>query len=173
SRRTSRGAWSGMSELAQDPSINWEEELMYWLWHAARRLKELGILGMNRRNAAYILDHNPRALFPLVDDKLSMRNLCVRIGVPTPSIYGVISFHSMLRRLPDFLGDRCDFVLKPNHGSAGRGVLVVVGRNPRGYLRHNGEPLPLEEVRHHVSDILSGMYCLGGHPDQALAQPRV
>ncbi len=35
---------------------------MFWLFKAARRLRELGILGMNHRNAACILDHNPRAL---------------------------------------------------------------------------------------------------------------
>ena len=37
---------------------------MFWLFTAARRLRELGILGMNRRNAACILDHNPRAQVP-------------------------------------------------------------------------------------------------------------
>jgi alpha-L-glutamate ligase-like protein len=146
---------------------------MHWLWTAARRLKELGILGMNRRNAAYILDHNPRALFPLVDDKLAMRDLCVRIGVPTPAIYGVVSVHSMLRHLRDLLGDQADFVIKPNRGSAGRGVLVVVGRASRDYLRHNGEPLTLEQIRQHLSDILSGMYSLGGRPDKVLLQQRV
>ena len=26
---------------------------------------------------SYILDHNPRALFPIVDDKLKMRDLCL------------------------------------------------------------------------------------------------
>ena len=40
---------------------------MHWLF-SARRLARLGILAMNRRNAACILDHNPRRLFPLVDD---------------------------------------------------------------------------------------------------------
>src|SRR5712691_5554269 len=100
---------------------------MFWLFRAARRLRELGILGMNRRNAACILDHNPRSLFPVVDDKLRMRDLCERIGVPTPAVYTTIAYHSMLRRLPDYLGERDDFVVKPNRGSAGRGVLVVVG----------------------------------------------
>src|SRR5436305_663491 len=106
---------------------------MFWLFHAARRLRELGVLGMNARNAAYILDHNSRARFPLVDDKLRMRYLCLRIGVPTPAVYGVIGYHSELRRLADRLGDRDDFVVKPNHGSAGRGVLVVVGRDGPHY----------------------------------------
>jgi alpha-L-glutamate ligase-like protein len=146
---------------------------MLWLFSAARRLKELGILGMNHRNAACILDHNPRALYPIVDDKLTMRDLCVRIGVPTPAVYSTISYHSMLRRLPEYLGARDDFVIKPNRGSAGRGVLVLLERAPGGYRRHNGDVLRLDQLRQHFSDILSGMYSLGARPDKAIVQQRV
>jgi alpha-L-glutamate ligase-like protein len=146
---------------------------MFWLFTAARKLRELGILGMNRRNAAYILDHNPRALFPVVDDKLRMRDVCLCLGVPTPAVYAVISSYSMLRRLTQLLGCRDDFVIKPNRGSAGRGVQVIVGRARNAYLRHNGERLGEEQLRQHVSDILSGMYSLGGQPDQAIFQQRV
>jgi len=146
---------------------------MHWIFTAARRLKRLGILGMNHRNAACILDHNPRALYPLVDDKLRMRDLCVRIAVPTPEVYAEIAYHSMLRHLSDYLGDRDDFVIKPNRGSAGRGVLVVVGRSGKGYVRHNGEILRPELIRQHLSDILSGMYSLGGRPDRAMVQQRI
>src|SRR6516162_7757327 len=101
---------------------------MFWLFKAARRLRELGILGMNRRNAAFILDHNPRSLYPLVDDKLRMAWLCQRIGVPTPQLYAEVSSYSMLRRLPQLLSERSDFVIKPNRGSAGRGVFVIIAR---------------------------------------------
>jgi alpha-L-glutamate ligase-like protein len=146
---------------------------MHWIFTAARRLRKLGILGMNRRNAACILDHNPRVLYPLVDDKLRMRDLCLRIGVPTPEIYAEITYHSMLRHLSDYLGGRDDFVIKPNRGSAGRGVLVVVGQVGKNYLRHNGELLRPELIRQHLSDILSGMYSLGGRPDRAMVQQRI
>jgi alpha-L-glutamate ligase-like protein len=146
---------------------------MFWLFTAARRLRDLGILGMNRRNAACILDHNPRAKFPLVDDKLRMHELCKRIGVPTPEVYAEVSSHSMLRRLPQLLAGRDDFVIKPNRGSAGRGVLVVVGRAGAGYLRHNGERFSPDALRQHFSDILSGMYSLGGQPDKVVVQQRV
>jgi alpha-L-glutamate ligase-like protein len=145
---------------------------MHWLF-AARRLRELGILSMNRRNAACILDHNPRALYPVVDDKLRMQRLCASIGVATPVVYGVVERHSQLRHLGAILGGRGDLVLKPNRGSAGRGVLVLVGRDGDGYRRHNGERLPAEALRQHVSDILSGMYSLGGRPDRAVVQQRV
>jgi alpha-L-glutamate ligase-like protein len=146
---------------------------MFWLFRAARRLRELGILGMNRRNAAFILDHNPRSLYPLVDDKLRMARLCQSIGVPTPQVYAEVSSYSMLRRLPRLLGDRGDFVIKPNRGSAGRGVLVIVGRDGKNYLRHNGSKIKPDALRQHFSDILSGMYSLGGQPDTAIVQQRI
>ncbi|MFO0845787.1 MAG: sugar-transfer associated ATP-grasp domain-containing protein [Gemmataceae bacterium] len=146
---------------------------MYWLFTAARRLRQLGVLGMNRRNAACILDHNPRASFPVVDDKMRLHRLCGEIGVPTPEVYAEVTSYSMLRRLGDLLAQRGDFVLKPNRGSAGRGVLVVAGRDAAGFRRHNGELIRLEELRQHVSDILSGMYSLGGQPDSAIVQQRV
>src|SRR6516165_3286629 len=108
---------------------------MFWLIRAARQLRERGILGMNRRNAAYILDHNPRRLYPLVDDKMRMRDLCVRIGVPTPDIYGEIKCYAELRRFQDLLGREPDFVVKPRNGSGGRGVLVIMERKIEGYVR--------------------------------------
>ena len=146
---------------------------MRWLLSAFRRLRERGVLGMNRRNAACILDRNPRVHFPLVDDKLRMQQVCRRLGVPTPALYAAVGYHSELRRLPALLGGRCDFVVKPNRGSAGRGVLVVVGRDGDQYLRHNGDRMPPEALRQHFSDILSGMYSIGCRPDQAIVQQRV
>jgi alpha-L-glutamate ligase-like protein len=145
---------------------------MHWLFGSAR-LRQLGVLGMNRRNAACILDHNPRALFPVVDDKLRLHRLCAAIGVATPAVYGAVERHSQLRRLGDHLGGLGDLVVKPNRGSAGRGVLVLVGRDGDGFRRHNGERLPFDGLRQHVSDILSGLYSLGGRPDQAVFQQRV
>jgi alpha-L-glutamate ligase-like protein len=102
-----------------------------------------------------------------------MHDLCRRIGVPTPAVYGAVVFHSQLRRLDDLLAGRDDFVIKPSRGSAGRGILVVAGRDGRHFLRHSGEPLRPEQVRQHLSDILSGMYSLGGRPDRAILQQRV
>lgn len=146
---------------------------MWWLFTAARQLRARGILGMNERNAACILDHNPRGKFPLVDDKARMARLCCGIGVPTPRIYAVVEYHAQLRTLSATLGDLREFVVKPNRGSAGRGVLVLLDRDGASYVRHNGERLALDDLRQHFSDILSGMYSLGGQADQVLVQQRV
>lgn len=139
----------------------------------ARRLRELGILGMNSRNAECILDLNPRSAFPIVDAKWKMDQLCQQIGVPTPRIYGVVASHSCLRKLPDLLGNLNDFVLKPNRGAGGRGILVIIGRKGSFFLRHNGKQLEMDEVQQHVSDVISGLYSLGGRMDQVLIQQRV
>jgi alpha-L-glutamate ligase-like protein len=146
---------------------------MWWLFTAARRLRELGVLGMNQRNAECILDHNPRSRFPIVDDKLRMHALCRSIDVPTPAVYAEVSSYACLRHLSAVLRDRDDFVIKPNRGSAGRGVFVITGRVGAGYRRHNGECVPIDTLRQHISDIHSGMYSLGGQPDTAIVQQRV
>src|SRR5947209_8769392 len=100
---------------------------MHWLF-GARRLKQLGILGINHRNAACILDHNPRSKYPLVDDKLRMDALCRAIGVPTPEVYATVDSYGKLRDVPALLARRAEFVIKPARGSAGRGILVIAGR---------------------------------------------
>ena len=146
---------------------------MFWIFTAAKRLRALGVLGMNRRNAACILDHNPRSKYPLVDDKMRLHRLCATIGVPTPTVYAEIDSFGTLPRLNELLGGRGDFVVKPNRGSAGRGILVLTGRDAEGFRRHNGELLRLDDLQQHLSDILSGMYSLGGQPDSALIQQRI
>ena len=145
---------------------------MNWLsryFELARR----GILGMNRRNAECILDHNPRSRFPLVDGKKNLAELCERLGVPTPEVFGVVASHSALRRLPEILADREAFVVKPNRGAAGRGILVITGRDGDRLVRHNGLRIRDTDVRQHVADIVSGLYSLGGQDDAALIQRRV
>jgi len=108
-----------------------------------------------------------------VDDKKRMRDLCLAIGVPTPAVYAVLAAHSALRHLPRLLRQREAFVIKPNRGAGGRGVLVVVGRDGPAFVRHNGTRLGMDDVRQHVSSIISGLYSLGGQADEALLQQRV
>jgi alpha-L-glutamate ligase-like protein len=145
---------------------------MNWLtrW---RRLRERGVLGMNLRNARCILDLNPRSLFPQVDSKSTTDLLCRKLQVPTPDIFAVIRAHSALRHLPRLVAPRNEFVLKPDRGSGGRGIVVIVGREGNRFVRSNGERLDLGALRQHVSNIVSGLFSLGGQPDAALIQQRV
>jgi alpha-L-glutamate ligase-like protein len=138
-----------------------------------RRLKARGVLGMNARNAGAVLGHNPPALFPLVDDKLHFLELCLRVGVATPRVYAVFERHGDLRHLGDVLAAYPDCVIKPARGSSGRGIVLLTGSADGGYRRHSGATATVPELRRHVSDVLSGLYSLGGRPDRAIVQERL
>jgi alpha-L-glutamate ligase-like protein len=93
--------------------------------------------------------------------------------VPTPAIYGRVETHSAMRHLPRLLEGRKDFVIKPDRGAGGRGILVIAERDGEWFVRHNGERIDLPTLRQHVSGVISGLYSLGGNPDTALIQQRV
>ena len=138
-----------------------------------KRLRRLGVLGINRRNAECILDRNPRSRLPVVDDKLQMAELCARIGVPTPAIFGVVALHSELRLLRLLIERRNEFVMKPARGSGGRGILVIAGRQGGVFRKANGRSIDLDGLRAHASDTLSGLFSLGGQPDRLMLQKRI
>ena len=145
---------------------------MSW-WSRWKGLRTAGVMGMNARNAGCILDQNPRSRFPFVDSKRKMNDLCSEIGVPTPDLYAALLTHSALRHLPRLLANRPDFVVKPCRGAAGRGILVITGRDGTDYVRHNGSKLTPDDLRQHISGIISGLFSLGGNEDESLIQQRV
>ncbi|MBV1871077.1 MAG: alpha-L-glutamate ligase-like protein, partial [Gammaproteobacteria bacterium] len=79
-----------------------------------RQLKERGILGINRRNADFIMRYNPRRLFPLVDDKLKTKELALLHGIAVPDLLGVVEAQHQIKQLKAFLYKLDDFVIKPS-----------------------------------------------------------
>ncbi|MGY6214809.1 alpha-L-glutamate ligase-like protein [Methylolobus aquaticus] len=142
-------------------------------WLPWRRLRAHGIMGMNERNGDFILRYNPRPNFPLVDDKQKTKAIAVAAGIPVPDLYGVVEIEHQIEELRERLSPHDDFVVKPAHGSGGEGVLVITGRVNDAYRRASGSVASEEELGHHISNILSGMYSLGGMPDCALIEYRV
>ncbi|HKK06264.1 MAG TPA: alpha-L-glutamate ligase-like protein [Gammaproteobacteria bacterium] len=138
-----------------------------------RKLREAGVLGINRRNADYTLVYNPRRLYPLVDDKLQTKRLALEAGMAVPELYGVISHEYEIKRLPEMLAPHASFVVKPAHGSGGNGIVVITGRMRKMYRKAGGLLLSPDELAYHVSNTLSGLYSLGGYPDQAIIEYRV
>jgi alpha-L-glutamate ligase-like protein len=138
-----------------------------------RGLKNKGVLGINGRNANFTLKYNPRRFYPLVDDKLRTKRLAQANAIPVPELYALVEAAGQVRDLPDALKQYSDFVIKPAHGSGGEGILIVSREDNGAFRRQNGDPLPLEELKHHVLNSLSGLYSLGGQPDEVLAEYRV
>lgn len=138
----------------------------------AGRLHRNGVLGLNARNCEYILPHNPRRLYPLVDDKLATKRLAIPAGIPVPELYGVIENYHDVRNLPAIVQGHRDFVVKPAHGSGGDGILVVSSRVKERdvYRLVDGTLLDADDIAHHLSNIISGQYSLGGLRDTALVE---
>lgn len=146
-------------------------------WHRWFRtpaeLRELGVVGINMRNARYLLPNNSRKLYKLVDDKLQTKALAEAEGLSVPETYAVIRSPHDASRLEKILADRQSFVIKPACGSGGKGVLVIDERKDGLYFKPSGTPLTGDELRHHVSNILAGLFSLGGQRDCALIEHRV
>lgn len=143
------------------------------MFNSAKLLTQKGVLGMNRRNAEFIQLYNKRSRYPLVDDKLKTKQLAMDAGIAVPDLYGVIEINQQLRELPAILAPHQDFVIKPAHGAGGDGIMVITGKRNGIYIRASGKLIENNELEHYVSNVLSGMYSLGGHPDKAMIEYRV
>lgn len=140
------------------------------IFMAFKQLRTAGVLGMNRRNAEYIMRYNPRQAFPLVDDKVLTKRLAESHDLPTPPLYLVIEHHGDISGLSTALSDRREFVVKPARGAAGSGIVLIVDRNAEGYVKSSGEVITLEDLAYHISGILSGIYSLEGLEDRAIIE---
>ena len=138
-----------------------------------RGLRETGVMGINCRNGDFIERYNPRKLFPLVDDKVRTKQLAMAAGIAVPELYATIETPHDIRNVEQISEQHGDFVIKPAQGSGGDGILVVTGRSGNNFRRHNGLLITPGEVKHYLSNILSGQYSLGGHPDVAMVEYRV
>ncbi len=146
-------------------------------WHRWMRtpaeLRDLGVVGINMRNARFLLPNNPRKLYGLVDDKLQTKALAEAEGLSVPETYAVVRSPLDSAKIERTLESRQAFVIKPARGSGGKGVLVIDGRAGRNYFKPSGSLLSGDELRLHVSNILAGLYSLGGQRDNALVEYRV
>jgi alpha-L-glutamate ligase-like protein len=143
----------------------------FWAWPS--ELRRLGILGMNSRNANYILTTNPRKNFPNVDDKLRTKRICELQGIQVPATFASISRNGDVPRWIDFVKDHPEFVLKPAHGSGGRGIIVIASHDNEHFVTAGGTTLSAANIRYHLSSILSGLFSLGGQPDTAIIEQRI
>ncbi len=143
------------------------------LINAWRKLKQEGVVGINQRNANYILKYNQRKYYPLVDDKIKTKQLATAHGVSVPPLYAHIQYEYELGELANILNNLNDFVIKPTHGAGGDGIIVITARAHGRFRKANGTLITAKELEHHCINIISGVFSLGGHRDSVLIEYRV
>ena len=138
-----------------------------------QKLRAAGVMGMNDRNYSIIARYNKRSLYPLVDDKVQTKILANKIGINTPRMIGVIEFQHQVKNILEIVKGYKEFVVKPAHGSGGQGVLVIRSYTADSFETPSGRKISFKELYQHVSNILSGLYSLGGKYDVALIEELV
>jgi alpha-L-glutamate ligase-like protein len=143
------------------------------VFSTAKKLRDIGVLGLNERNADLIMRLNPRRLYPGVDDKALTKDLAVKAGMAVPDLYGVIEHQGEVRDFANMVAEKDSFVVKPARGSGGDGILVVTGRSDRkrdSFRLSSGMLISEGEIQHHISNIVGGQYSLSGNRDKALIE---
>jgi alpha-L-glutamate ligase-like protein len=140
------------------------------IWQEFRRLKEAGVLGINSRNADYIMRCNPRSFFPRVDNKMLTKKLAEIHNIPTPLLYHVVEKYGDIAGLKEALQGHYEFVVKPARGSGGSGIVLIKDRMEEGYITQSGEVISFENFSYHISEILSGIFSLSGLEDLAIVE---
>lgn len=143
------------------------------MWISPKRLAAKGILGINCRNRSYIGRYNDRRYYPLVDNKLKTKELAAEYQLSTPALLYVLRGQHQVRAIAQRLAQRDAFVIKPAKGSGGKGILVIVGRNGDNYVKASGVELTPDDITRHMSNVLAGLYSLGGLPDTILIEELV
>lgn len=139
-----------------------------------KQLNAKGVMGINQRNADYILKYNDRRNYPLVDDKILTKERAIKAGISVPELYGIITTEHDISKFNNIINDHRDFVIKPAQGSGGDGIIVIADRYDKDrYKTVSGRLLPQSEIEYQLSNIITGLYSLGGMRDQAIIEYRV
>lgn len=154
-----------------------EKKVQHKWWHRWFRtpgeLRKLGVVGINMRNARFLLPNNPRRLYDLVDNKLRTKALAEEQGMKVAETYGVIRTPYDANKIEKILNGNEAFVIKPTRGSGGKGVMVIDKRVGKNFIKPSGAEVTLGDLKNYVSNILAGLFSLGGQRDFALIEYRV
>ena len=125
-----------------------------------------GILGINARNLLYIRPYNPKKAIKLADDKIKTKQYLSARGIPVPKLYAAISDFKEIDKF-DFNTLPSSFVIKPNHGFGGEGIIPIINKRENFWITVDGKKLTLENIKDHIRDIIDGRFSIANVGDSA------
>lgn len=130
---------------------------------------------MNARNLDYVRPLNRKSAKRLADDKLRCKRVLKKAGLPVPELIAKIINRQQLDDF-DFSTLPDSFVLKPNFGFGGEGILVVYGKKKKAenvWVKADRSLVTIEDLRNHIQNILDGSFSRTGIPDLAFFEERI
>ncbi len=130
---------------------------------------------MNARNLRFIRPNNLRRAKKLADDKLLSKKFLAKAELPVPKLIAKIKSFEELENFDWSLLPE-SFVLKPNRGFGGEGILVVYGKKKHlenTWIKADGSIVTADDIKTHARNILDGSFSLAGVPDVAFFEERL
>ncbi len=131
--------------------------------------KASGILGMNARNLLFIQKYNSKESMKFADDKLYTKTFLQSRNIGVAKLYNTIKTYEDLEDLR-FEDLPNQFVVKPNHGYGGDGILISLKKKNNFFYSSSGDEVSYEELYLHITSILDGKYSISGTKDQAIIE---
>lgn len=129
------------------------------------------VLGMNARILQYG-SLNDKKSRNIADSKLLSKKLLAKHGLPVSDVYSIISNQSELRDF-DWSSLPKSFVLKPNRGIGGGGIVVAFTKKGDEWVSAAGKRYDKDALSKHIANILDGRYSLSHIPDIAFFEERI
>lgn len=130
------------------------------------------ILGMNARNLLYISRYNSRANKRFADDKIFTKQFLESRNIGVAKLYHVTKNYRQLTH--DFFESLpASFVIKPNRGFGGGGIMVVNEKKGNKWITPSGKKLDEEDLYRHCIDILEGKYSISGTHDDVIFEEKL
>jgi alpha-L-glutamate ligase-like protein len=110
----------------------------------------------------------------IANNKLLTKETLEKAKIRVPKTYAKIAGGEELDNF-DFLSLPTDFVVKPNNGLGGEGIVVIEKRGVYAgeWISSQGEVWSVADLKLHIGDILSGRYSMDDQPDMAYIEERV
>lgn len=125
-----------------------------------------GILGINARNLLYIKPYNRKKAIKLADDKIKTKQFLAARGIPVPKLYGIIKNPDEIEKF-DFNTLPQSFVIKPNHGFGGEGIIPIVSKRDQYFITASQKVLTKQDLIDHIHDIIDGRFSISNVSDTA------
>ncbi len=132
------------------------------------------ILGLNRRNQEYIRPYNPLSSKKISDNKILTKRLLNKAGIKTSKTIKIVRTKKQLAFF-DWESLPKSFVVKPNRGTGGNGIIVFYGKKKgeNAWIRSNHKIMTKEQLRIHFEKILDGAFSMGDAKDIVIIEERI